>query len=621
MDSSINLTNTRTIYNTSLQSDINQVYASLPQPGFGISSVGTDLHVNVDNSTIEINGSDQLQVKKIGPSQLHLTQDYVFSSLQSTKVPVLANDVVTKSALDAAVQGIVSGGTPAVSAGSGLSLSGSTLSVKVAGLNLGFDGSNNLILLDSSVGPNKMAMNSVFNFTNTTASTSATTGALTIAGGLGISGRLNVGGTETNLISSTSSQRLFLQNSTTRIVQGVVSGDSAGDVYHIFDLTNNRRVLGFYATNTLNLCNTTGVTQVLGTTASTSTSTGALLVAGGVGISGRLSASTISGTLITASQPNITQVGTLSSLTAGTINVTTEITVPEPTSSNHAVTKSYVDATALSATLNPSSILSLTNTTQSTDPSNGALVVSGGVGIGGNVSLGGGTLRIGTSSAPSAILQLQHSSRLFNFTANEGSSDGDLYLRDFTNARTVWGYYQATQRVNFPMTVDSTSVTTGCVTMAGGCGIAKNLTVGGSVALQSTTQSTSTSTGSVVVSGGVAVAKNIHIGGEIHRSTNSVINLGPASSSIRGVYATVVRLYTAGTPRSTFNTVTISYPASSGNNDSAITYSVECSGRDDYVNVFTTNKQFSQHVASAIPVNQTGNFASDVWLSVTVIHR
>lgn len=620
MDSSLNLTNTRTIYNTSLQSDINQVYASLPQAGFGISSVGTDLHVNVDNSTIEINGSDQLQVKKIGPSQLHLTQDYVFSSLQSTKVPVLANDVINKSALDSAVQGIVSGGTPAVSAGSGLSLSGSTLSVKVAGLNLGFDGSNNLILLDSSVGPSKMAMNSQFAFTNTTASTSATTGALTIAGGLGISGRLNVGGTETNLIStSSSSQRLFLQNNTNRIVHGVVVGDSAGD-YHVYDLSNNRRILGYYNTNTLNLCNTTGVTQVLGTTASTSTSTGALLVAGGVGISGRLSASTISGTLITASQPNITQVGTLSSLTAGTINVTTEITVPEPTSSNHAVTKSYADALAVSASLNPSSILSLTNTTQSTDPSNGALVVSGGVGIGGNLFVGGGTMRL-SSSLTQATLQIQHSSRIFNLNSVEGDSSGDLHLRDFTNARTVWGYYQATQRVNFPMTVDSTSVTTGCVTMAGGCGIAKNLKVGGSVALQSTTQSTSTSTGALVVSGGIGVAGNIHVGGEIRRSTNSVINLGPASNNIRGIYSTVVRLYTAGTPRSTFNEVTISYPASSGNNDSAITYSVECATRDDYVHVFTTSKQFSQHVARGIPYNQTGNFTSDVWLSVTVIHR
>ena len=50
------------------------------------------------------------------------------------------------------------------------------------------------------------------------------------------------------------------------------------------------------------------------TTPSTSTTTGALIVKGGVGVAGNVSATNLTGTLLTASQPNITSVGTLSSL-------------------------------------------------------------------------------------------------------------------------------------------------------------------------------------------------------------------------------------------------------------------------------------------------------------------
>ncbi|GMF36788.1 unnamed protein product [Phytophthora fragariaefolia] len=51
------------------------------------------------------------------------------------------------------------------------------------------------------------------------------------------------------------------------------------------------------------------------TTASSSTTTGALVVRGGLGVGGTVSATSLSGTIQTAAQPNITSVGTLTSLT------------------------------------------------------------------------------------------------------------------------------------------------------------------------------------------------------------------------------------------------------------------------------------------------------------------
>jgi hypothetical protein len=73
------------------------------------------------------------------------------------------------------------------------------------------------------------------------------------------------------------------------------------------------------ATINNDIINLEGVVNINKTTASTNTTTGALVVDGGVGVAGNLhaasvSASTLFGTLQTPSQPNITSVGTLSSL-------------------------------------------------------------------------------------------------------------------------------------------------------------------------------------------------------------------------------------------------------------------------------------------------------------------
>lgn len=51
--------------------------------------------------------------------------------------------------------------------------------------------------------------------------------------------------------------------------------------------------------------------------ASTSTTTGTLVITGGLGVSGSLYATSLSGTLLIAAQPNITSVGTLTGLTMG----------------------------------------------------------------------------------------------------------------------------------------------------------------------------------------------------------------------------------------------------------------------------------------------------------------
>jgi len=83
---------------------------------------------------------------------------------------------------------------------------------------------------------------------------------------------------------------------------------------------------------------------------------------------------------------------------------------------------------------------------------------------------------------------------------------------------------------------ESTSCTTGALTVAGGVGIVKRLNVCGDVKFNSTTASSSTSTGALVVSGGVGFAGNANIGGYATIASYATI----------GGYATIASYATIG---------------------------------------------------------------------------
>ena len=123
-----------------------------------------------------------------------------------------------------------------------------------------------------------------------TISTSTTTGALIVAGGAGIVGNLYVGGTINGNISGNISGNIVIPGSNT----GVVFNDNG----------NANTSTGF----TFN--KTTGLVSVTGN-----------LTSGNADLGNLAKASYLQGTLTTASQPNVTSVGTLSSL-AVTANVT-----------------------------------------------------------------------------------------------------------------------------------------------------------------------------------------------------------------------------------------------------------------------------------------------------------
>ena len=185
--------------------------------------------------------------------------------------------------------------------------------------------------------------------TNGTASTSTSTGALVVTGGVGvggdvwIAGNLNVQGVGT----TTTVNREIITS--TEVVGGVLTANSG--------------------------------------TASTSTTTGALLVSGGAGITGAVYAGSIQATPI------------------GSTTASTAVFTTATTGGLQAVAIGNVTpGSGAFTTLTASGLTTITNATASTLPTNGALVVTGGVGIEGALNVAGTSSFAGNMSVGNVLV-------------------------------------------------------------------------------------------------------------------------------------------------------------------------------------------------------------------------
>lgn len=142
----------------------------------------------------------------------------------------------------------------------------------------------------------------------------------------------------------------------------------------------------------------------------------------------------------------------------------------------------------------------IANSTPSTGLTNGSLVVSGGIGIGENVYIGGKT-------------------RLLDSTASTNVSSGALVV---TGGVGVIGSLNVGNSVIFENTLaimdttQTSDTSTGALTVSGGVGIAGSLNIGDTIHVYSTEQSTNTSSGALTISGGMGIQKDVFIGGICH---------------------------------------------------------------------------------------------------------
>jgi hypothetical protein len=278
----------------------------------------------------------------------------------------------------------------------------------------------------------------IISITNTTASTSSNTGALTVAGGVGISGALNVGGTITattfngtaTQVSNTLNRGSYLTgsnyngsaattwavdatsaNTASKVVARDASGNfSAGTITaslsgNATSATNADTVDSLHAASFLRSDandSASGIISITNTTASTSTTTGALTVAGGVGISENLN---VGGTVtlssagpaqlvINADTDNVNENDNASILLkqdggAVTTYIGFDLGLNNTIISNNQNARIDLETQSVPRLQVGNTNVNITPTTISSDSATGALTVAGGVGIAGALNVGG----------------------------------------------------------------------------------------------------------------------------------------------------------------------------------------------------------------------------------------
>jgi hypothetical protein len=339
---------------------------------------------------------------------------------------------------------------------------------------------------------------------NTTAATSNVTGALQVKGGVGIAGNLHA--TRSN-VGNLSVTGYHVGN------MNFAGGDTIfinGDPVATASSSFSGGAVAFAATFAC-------------TSPSTSTTTGAVIITGGLGVAGNVFfpnltivnggnvRANVQGNVFTAAQPFITSLGTLSSLamsgtiTAFNINPNTNTTYSLGSGTSNRWSKIWTFDMDLSGTL-----------------TGGAINSTGGSHT--------GNIAINTATA-AALTTTTAVAELFN-----------------TNATTV--RIGAAGTTEFDSNTRATSTSTGAVVVAGGVAITTgNLYIGGSAGnavvatgqiwtngvldTASNIQATSTSTGALQVSGGASITQgNLYIGGSGGHAIVATGNIIPSANLV-----------------------------------------------------------------------------------------
>jgi hypothetical protein len=281
-------------------------------------------------------------------------------------------------------------------------------------------------------------------------------GTLTVNGGTTLNATLvvssNVGTIGKSGTGTGGNWRFVSDDGTTRWLSGILGG--AGETsFSIYDIANSRSLLTATAA---------GVVQINQTTASTTTSSGALVVgngtSGGLGVGGNV---TSLGFLLAgngASKNANTDAGFYSTATG---NTTLHVAGFTGGSQSADILKVSLNGISEWLAVKASGQVACYATTASTSTSSGALVVSGGVGVAGDVYAGGTTgFKLGSSSgayrfSAGAFIDAESSSvvRLLDSSANFATvKTGSLIALTPATAPSL--------TVNSTMTFELTSNTT-----------------------------------------------------------------------------------------------------------------------------------------------------------------
>ncbi len=177
----------------------------------------------------------------------------------------------------------------------------------------------------------------------------------------------------------------------------------------------------------------------------------------------------------------------------------------------------------------------------------GAVVVTGGVGIGGSLNVGGasrfsssttatsvgtGALTVTGGAGIAGSLYVGEASRFTSSIAAISSGTGALTV---TGGVGIGGSLYVAAASEFEATTAAIDVGSGAVVVTGGVGIGGSLFVGGASRFSSTLSSISVGTGALIVSGGAGIAGSIWAGGiSAFTSNTASVSTGTGAVVITG---------------------------------------------------------------------------------------
>ena len=301
---------------------------------------------------------------------------------------------------------------------------------------------------------------------DTATSISTTTGALIVKGGVGIGGNVYIAG---ELVA----EKLTIQLTT--VTTTLITTDDIISTYNTTDATSTSTgalIVAGGAGIGKNLY-VGGLGRFINTTPATSTTTGAVVVGGGMGIGGAVYINTTS---FIAGSPILTAatVGAIvSSITAGTdtaVSASTGAVTIWNTSTLQTVTGRGATTT---------NAIVISNITSATSTATGALIVAGGVGIGGAVYINTTSFIAGSPIITAATIGAIVSSITAGTDTAISTSTGAVTIWNTSTLQTVTGRGNVTTNAisitNTTTSANSTS--TGALVVTGGVGVGKNLTV------------------------------------------------------------------------------------------------------------------------------------------------
>lgn len=160
--------------------------------------------------------------------------------------------------------------------------------------------------------------------------------------------------------------------------------------------------------------------------------------------------------------------------------------------------------------------LTIANTTASTTTATGAAIIAGGLGVGGQATIG--------SLATAGVITSTNATDSTSISTGSIIGSGGMGL---TKALWVGGLANIAGILTAANTTDATSISTGSVITPGGLGVTKALWVGGLaniagvLTIPNTTGSTSTTTGAMIVTGGVGIGGGVSTGSTIFVSSTA----------------------------------------------------------------------------------------------------